>query len=115
MVHEALDVLAGADAVFTVSPVPVRFHPHKQFWLAPDGVARRVTPRAAAPVRRQELTETYVQNGAVYAFRTAMFREHRSVFGPAPRAIVVTAPLVNIDTPDDLAEARRLVGAEASR
>jgi hypothetical protein len=44
-----------------------------------------------------------------------MFRAHRSVFGPSPRAIVITAPLVNIDTPEDLDEARRLVPAENGR
>jgi CMP-N-acetylneuraminic acid synthetase len=115
MVADALDRLAGADAAFTVSPVPVRFHPRKQFWVEPDGSARRVAPDLAMPVRRQELTETFVQNGVAYAFRTAMFRAHRSIFGPAPRAVVVTAPLVNIDTPEDLDEARRLVGAESAR
>jgi N-acylneuraminate cytidylyltransferase len=115
MVGDVLDRLPGADAAFTVSPVPVRFHPRKQFWVEPDGSARRVAPDLAMPVRRQELTETFVQNGAVYAFRTAMFRAQGSIFGPAPRAVVVTAPLVNIDTPADLDEARRLTATEASR
>jgi CMP-N-acetylneuraminic acid synthetase len=115
MVADVLDRLGGADAAFTVSPVPVRFHPRKQFRVEPDGSARRVAPDLAMPVRRQELAETFVQNGAAYAFRTAMFRAHRSIFGPAPRAVVVTAPLVNIDTPEDLDEARRRVGAESAR
>ena len=80
-----------------------------------DRRARRVAPDLAMPVRRQELTETFVQNGAVYAFRTEMFRAHRSVFGPFPRAVVITGPLVNIDTPEDLDEARRLTAAETRR
>ncbi len=115
MVRDVLDRLGDAGAVFTVSPVPVRFHPRKQFWVDADGRARRVAAELTMPVRRQELTETYVQNGAVYAFKTAMFRAHRSVFGPSPRAIVLTAPLVNIDTPEDLDEARRLVPTENGR
>jgi N-acylneuraminate cytidylyltransferase len=115
MIADVLDELIGADAVFTVSPVPVRFHPRKQFWLEADGSARRVAPDLAMPVRRQELTETFVQNGAVYAFRTTMFRAQRSVFGPAPRAVVVKSPLVNIDTPEDLEEARRLMAVAMSR
>jgi N-acylneuraminate cytidylyltransferase len=115
MVSEVLDRLGEADAAFTVSPVPVRFHPRKQFWVDAEGRARRVAPDLVMPVRRQELTETFVQNGAVYAFRTAMFRAHRSVFGPSPLAIVITAPLVNIDTPEDLDEARRLTAAETAR
>jgi CMP-N-acetylneuraminic acid synthetase len=115
MIEEALDRLAGADAVFTVTPVPVRFHPTKQFRVDPDGVAHRVTPDLAMPVRRQDVMETFVQNGAVYAFRTTMFRQRASIFGFAPRAIVVTTPMVNIDTPEDLAEARRLLAAEMAR
>ena len=114
MIDEALAGLDGADAVFTVSPVPARFHPRKQFALDTAGTARYVIGDAPAPVNRQELATTFVKNGAVYAFRATMFRAHHSVLGPAPRAVVVAAPLVNIDSADDLAEARRLAGLGSS-
>jgi len=107
MVEQALAALDAADAAFTVSPVPLRFHPRKQFHVEDGGAARWVFPNPP-PVRRQELTPTFVQNGAVYAFRTSMFRAHRSVFGPTPRAVIIEAPLVNIDGPEDLTAAQRL-------
>lgn len=106
MVAEAMAALASADAVVTVSEVPLRFHARKQFALDAGGYVERVLA-LPPPVRRQDLTPTFVQNGAVYAFRTSMFRACRSVFGPRPRAVVVTAPLVNIDSLEDLAEAER--------
>ena len=109
MVKMAMIALDGADAVFTVSEVPRRFHPLKQFQVDEDGYARRILPDVPMPVRRQELGPTFVQNGAVYAFRTSMFRVHHSVFGPKPRALRTTTPLVNIDTFEDLAEAERLL------
>jgi CMP-N-acetylneuraminic acid synthetase len=109
MVRKAVAALDAADAVFTVSEVPRHFHGLKQFQIDEDGYAQRVLRDMAMPVRRQELGPTYVQNGAVYVFRTAMFRAHRSVFGPKPRALAVTTPLVNIDTLEDLVEAERLL------
>ena len=109
MVREAVAALDTADAVFTVSAVPRRFHGLKQFQIDEAGYAQRVLRDIAMPVRRQELGPTYVQNGAVYVFRTSMFRAHRSVFGPKPRALAVTTPLVNIDTVEDLVEAERLL------
>ena len=109
MVRAAMTALDRADAVFTVSEVPRRFHGLKQFQVDEDGYAWRVLRDVPMPVRRQDLGPTFVQNGAVYVFRTSMFRAHRSVFGPKPRALTVTTPLVNIDTFEDLAEAERLL------
>jgi CMP-N-acetylneuraminic acid synthetase len=109
MVRKAVAALGDADAVFTVSEVPRRFHGLKQFQIDEDGYAHRVLRDVPMPVRRQELRTTFVQNGAAYVFRTSMFRAHHSVFGPKPRALAVTARLVNIDTLEDLAEAERLL------
>ena len=109
MVRAAVDALGDADAVFTVSEVPRRFHGLKQFQIDEDDYAHRVLRDVPMPVRRQELGTTFVQNGAVYVFRASVFRAHHSVFGPKPRALAVTARLVNIDTLEDLAEAERLL------
>ena len=109
MVRDAMAGLDQADAVFTVTEVSRRYHPAKQFVIGDDALARRVLAAEPLPVRRQDLGPTFVQNGAVYAFRTSMFERHRSVFGPSPRGLVVTSPIVNIDTLEDLAHAARLL------
>ncbi len=109
MVKAAVAALGDADAVFTVSEVPRRFHGLKQFQIDEAGYAHRVLRDVPMPVRRQELGTTFVQDGAIYVFRTSMFRAHHSVFGPKPRALASTGRLVNIDTLEDLAEAERIV------
>lgn len=114
MVAMVVKALAEADAAFAVSEVPLRFHALKQFELDPEGYASRVLAERSMPVRRQDLAPTFVQNGAVYAFRTSMFQRQRSVLGPHPRALIITLPLVNIDTADDLREAERLVAGRRS-
>lgn len=115
MVRAAFAALDSADAVFTVTEVPLRFHVAKQFFLDAGGGARPVLATAGAgPVRRQDLSPTFIRNGAVYAFRTAMFAAHRSVLGPKPNALIVTDPLVNIDSLEDLAEAERLFAQRTS-
>jgi CMP-N-acetylneuraminic acid synthetase len=109
MVAAAMAALATADAILTVSAVPLRFHAVKQFCLDAKGYAYRVVGDQTPPVRRQDLPPTFIQNGAVYAFRPSMFQASRSLLGAAPKALIVTAPLVNIDTLEDLAEAERLL------
>ena len=108
MIEDALRTLDDVEAAFTVSRVPTQYHAVKQFVLESNSSAWPACPGVTAPPRRQDLTPTFIRNGAVYAFRTSMFFTHWSVLGPSPRAIVVEEPLVNIDTLDDLREAQRM-------
>jgi len=109
MVQKALAALVSGDAVFTVTEVPLRFHAAKQFAVDRHRSAEPFLSGGTHPVRRQELTPTFIRNGAAYAFRTHMFLAHQSVLGPAPQVVVIEEPLVNIDTIEDLAEAERLI------
>jgi len=115
MVNRVLKALGSADAAFTVSPVPLRFHPAKQFTVNQSGEAAPACPDVPPPVQRQDLQATYIRNGAVYAFRPLLLRAHRSVLGPAPKAILLDEVLVNIDTEEDLLEAERLYRQMANR
>ena len=108
MVNLVLEALRKVDAAFTVSSVPLRFHPAKQFSLDLQGHALPACSGLTQPVRRQDLQGTFIRNGAVYGFRPEVLRTHRSVLGPSPRAILVKDDLVNIDTEEDLLEADRL-------
>lgn len=110
MVNSVLESLRKVDAAFTVSPVPLRFHPAKQFSVDSEWHASPASPGLMSPVRRQDLQGTFIRNGAVYGFRPAVLRAHRSVLGPSPRAVLVEDMLVNIDTEEDLVEADRLYG-----
>lgn len=107
MVIRAVRSLRLAGAACTVSAVDVKFHAARQFCIR-NGLAARACPGLTRPAYRQGLDVTYSCNGAAFAFRRKYFLKTRSVLGPHPRAVVISMPLVNIDTPQDLREARRL-------
>lgn len=99
----------GADAAFTVSPVPTRFHAKKQFVIGKANIARHAHPEGGSVVNRQELEPSFVRNGLCYAVRTTALAAGLGFLGRAPRAVVVEGPIVNIDDAEDLALARRLI------
>jgi CMP-N-acetylneuraminic acid synthetase len=99
----------GADAAFTVSPVPTRFHAMKQFHIGKGTIARYARPEGAGIVNRQELEPSFVRNGLCYAVRASALAAGLGMLGRSPRAVVVEGPIVNIDDAEDLALARRLI------
>lgn len=99
----------SADAGFTVSAVPLPFHPLKQFRVEEDGIARHFDPAGTRVVNRQELKPTYIRNGLCYAVRTEALAQGYGILGTRPRAVIVEGPIVNIDGADDLALARQLI------
>ncbi|MEB3201675.1 MAG: acylneuraminate cytidylyltransferase family protein [Synechococcus sp.] len=53
--------------------------------------------------RRQDLTPTYLETGAIYAIRTAAFLEHRTRFVPPALPVPFEGSAPEIDTAADLA------------
>jgi len=104
----------GWDAAFTVSAVPVHFHPLKQFQLDPDGAATFVMDRASPNVNRQSLSQTFIRNGVAYAVRSAAFLQTGSIHGTRARAIEIDRPVVSIDTEEDFAAAAAILRARMS-
>ena len=105
---------AGWDAAFTVSAVPVHYHPLKQYQLDGEGAARLVMDSASPNVNRQSLSRTFIRNGVAYAVRSGAFLQSGSVNGTRARAIVIDRPVVSIDTDEDFAAAAALMGARAA-
>jgi CMP-N-acetylneuraminic acid synthetase len=99
----------GVDAAFTVSLVPTRYHPLKQFKSDSDGHAHHYLEAGARIVNRQELSETYIRNGMCYAVRRTALDSGYGVLGSAAAMIIVAEPVVNIDDADDLELARHLI------
>lgn len=106
----------GADVAFTAAPV------HHFLWReAGDGSVVGVNHDAAHRARRQDRPPEWMENGAVYAMRTAGFRSARHRF--FGRVVVVEMPVarsMEIDDADDLERARVLSvrldrGARATR
>ena len=104
-VDAALDRLlaSDADSVVSVSPVESHFHPRWQFTIQENLLQTYAGPAVAEiPPRRQLLDQTYVRNGAVYAFLTSSFLAGKSIYGN--RCLAFEMPRersVNIDSACD--------------
>lgn len=102
----------GYDAAFTVSPVPVSYHPLKQFDIDQSGAARFVMSKASANVNRQSLKPTYIRNGLAYAVSLEAFLAQNSIHGTRAKAIVVDEAVVSIDNLCDFERAEQLLSAK---
>jgi len=100
----------GADAALSVSPVPTRYHALKQLIAdGSDGRVRHFHPEGDRIVTRQQLSTTYIRNGMCYAVRRSALDAGHGVLGSSARMVVVDSPVVNIDDPEDLELAKRLI------
>jgi CMP-N,N'-diacetyllegionaminic acid synthase len=97
------------DAVWTVSPTDLKFHPLKQLVVSDNGRMTYYDSGGAHIIARQQLSPLYHRNGAAYAVSRACLLEHRAIIGPRSGAVVVRDTLVNIDTANDLIAAERYI------
>lgn len=109
--HTVNRLLKGFDSVWTVTKVDKKYHPKKSLRLASDGTLGHYVEAGKFIVARQQLSDTYIRNGAAYAFTRECLLVQQTIMGKRSAAVVIDEPLVNIDTPEDLAEAERLMRA----
>ena len=113
-VDSCVDLLtrSGVDAVVTVSRAPQKFHPSWQLVRGRGGLLAPATGGRIRPrPRRQDLPETWLRNGLVYAFRTRTFERTGTIYGS--RVLGVPTPearSVNIDDAGDWRQAVVLPG-----
>ncbi len=96
------------DAVWTVSPIDIKYHPLKQLVLQ-DGLLSLFDERGRSIIARQQLTPTYARNGAAYALTRACLLEQRIVLGARCGAVVIEEPMVSIDTLADFETVERIL------
>lgn len=99
----------GWDAAFTVSPVPLSYHPLKQFTRSETGALSFCLKEASPNVNRQQLEPTYVRNGLCYAVQVPAFFQTHSIHGTHAKGCVTEGRAISIDTTGDLEEVRRLL------
>jgi CMP-N-acetylneuraminic acid synthetase len=104
-----LEKLTGEswDAVWTVSPTDLRYHPLKQVTVGEGGAMEYYDPRGAAIIARQQLSPVYHRNGAAYAVTRECLLEQRTIKGARTAAVILNEPMVSIDTLGDFAIAER--------
>lgn len=100
----------GADAVVTMVPVPAEHNPHWVYVTGPDGRLTLATGDAEPVTRRQDLPPAWHRDGCVYVLAAAGIRAGRP-YGARVEAVVQDPDrVVNIDDPDDWAQAEALLG-----
>lgn len=100
----AIDMLIDGkwDAVWTITPADLKYHPMKALTRAPDGLMGYWDKSGGGTiVARQQLTPVFYRNGAAYVITrdallaaTSMKPEHTGAF-------VIEEPMVSIDTLED--------------
>ncbi len=93
-------VAEDLDSVWTVSETDVKFHPLKQLKIE-EGRMGYFDPRGGAIIARQQLGKVYHRNGVAYAMTRECLLEHGNIMGKKAGAVIISEPVVNIDTLDD--------------
>jgi len=95
-------VTEGWDATWTVSETDSKGHPLKQLIVAPNGGVDYYDQAGKAIVARQQLTPVYHRNGAAYAFTRECIFGQKTTFGKKSAVVIISDPMANIDTKEDL-------------
>lgn len=99
-----------AQALWTVSPVDLHFHPWKQL-LIQDGVLEYFDQKnGAGIIARQQLQSTFFRNGAAYIWQRDVLLKERAILPVGSHALVIHDPMISIDTPDDLRQCEAILG-----
>ena len=103
-------VFTGCDAVWTVSPTELHFHPLKQLVLDEDSAMRLFDDRGLQIIARQQLSPVFHRNGSCYALRRDFLMTADGLFSPdSSQAVISKGERVNIDTEADLLRAEELL------
>jgi CMP-N-acetylneuraminic acid synthetase len=101
------------DAVWTVSPTPLKYHPLKQLKLDGSDCLQLFDSRGSSVVARQQLEPVYHRNGVAYAFTRDALLMQRTILPRRTDAFVLEGHFVSIDTVADFAEVERALAARA--
>jgi CMP-N,N'-diacetyllegionaminic acid synthase len=88
------------DAVWTVSPTDLKYHPKKQLVLDEEGL-RYWDPQGGNIIARQQLSPVYHRNGAAYALTRECLLEQSNLMGRRSGAVIINEPMISIDTLGD--------------
>jgi CMP-N,N'-diacetyllegionaminic acid synthase len=99
-------VLNGKTAAWTVSEVPIKFHPRKQLAVKNQKLCLAVD--SPLVVARQELSQTYIRTGVCYAISRDTVVRDETLMGTNAMAVFCNWPSVNIDEQADLIRAQEI-------
>lgn len=89
------------DAVWTVSPTDLKYHPHKQL-VGVNGRLEYMHPEGAHVLARQHLKPSFTRNGVAYVLTRECLLDQKVTLGARSSFIVLDTPQISIDTEEDL-------------
>lgn len=109
IIREALTTKVDdlASAVWTVDEVDLKLHARKQLMVTHRTLHLVIDTRK--PLRRQDLTPTFVRNGECYALSREVVLNDPLLLGSNARMVVSEPGSVNIDSIEDLEKAQKLL------
>lgn len=102
------------DAVWTVTPADLKYHPKKALTVGPGGALAYYDPDGGRIVARQQLQPVYYRNGLSYAFARSCLLERVAIMGARNGAVITTSPAISIDTEEDFAAAEAALAARGA-
>lgn len=117
MIDGCIELLeeTGCDSVVTMLPVPSDFNPHWVYVQGADGRMSLFTGEENPIPRRQELPAAFHREGSVYVTRRDVLMDG-SLFGKNVRGFLVDPDnAVNIDVPEDLERAEKMLAAREAK
>jgi CMP-N-acetylneuraminic acid synthetase len=95
------------ESVWTVSEVDKKYHPLKQLILN-DEKLKYYSKNGSKIIARQQLSKTYIRNGAAYAFTRNCLLKNR-ILTDKSSAIILRTKQISIDTIKDLTTVKNLL------
>ena len=119
-IREAIDLVlqTHADSVVSLVGVPEKYNPAWQFEVGDSGWVKTVVGVDFKKIvtRRQDLSKTYIRNGAVYLFKTELlFEDEPNFYGRDVMAYIMSSKYdLDIDTLEDwfVAESKMVLASE---
>lgn len=108
-------ITGNFDAVWTVSPIELKFHPLKQLTLDNKGLLNLWDKEGAHIIARQQLEQTYYRNGAAYALTRDCLLDKGSLLGIHSSAVIITEPMLSIDSEEDFVLAEKYLASAINR
>ena len=109
-IDKALNLLVDKkyDAVWSVSKVNFKYHPLKQLRIKKNKL-EFFEDKGKKIISRQQLNNTFIRNGAVYAFTKKIILNDKKILNNKTGFFEIKEKQISIDDYNDLKKARELI------
>ena len=96
------------DSVWSVTKVDLKYHPLKQL-VSRNNRLYYFDKKGKNIIARQQLLNTYIRNGVVYAVTRKCVIKNKNLLGKKSAAYIINSQQISIDTLNDIKKANKLI------